>query len=114
MGGNEALVTQTIRAVKRTTNLGLNTAVHRSKPLSRAGVLERMFEVLEERYIRRDGRRSWHFLPKPVEEALEGEEDMNHRARLVCDWLANLTDRSAWERHQRLFDVSAGAMGKFL
>jgi dGTPase len=32
----------------------------------------------------------------------------------VCDWLANLTDRSAWERHQRLFDVSAGAMGKFL
>jgi S-adenosylmethionine-diacylglycerol 3-amino-3-carboxypropyl transferase len=39
------LVTQTIRAVKRTTNLGLTTAVHRSKPLSRAGLLERMFTL---------------------------------------------------------------------
>lgn len=38
-------MTQTIRAVKRTTSLGLNTAVHRSKPLSRAGVLERMFTL---------------------------------------------------------------------
>lgn len=38
-------MTQTIRAVKRTTNLGLTSAVHRSKPLSRAGVLERMFTL---------------------------------------------------------------------
>lgn len=38
-------MTQTIRAVKRTTSLGLNTAVHRSKPLSRAGLLERMFTL---------------------------------------------------------------------
>jgi dGTPase len=45
---------------------------------------------------------------------LEKEEDMPRRARLVCDWVANLTDRSAWEWHQRLFDMSAGAMGKFL
>lgn len=78
------------------------------------GVLSRMFAVLEERYIQRSGRRSWHFLPEPIEQTIEGEEDVNRRARLVCDWLANLTDRSAWERHQRLFDVSAGAMGKFL
>jgi dGTPase len=53
-------------------------------------------------------------LPDSVEQAVEAEDDVNRRARLVCDWLANLTDRSAWERHQRLFDVSAGAMGKFL
>lgn len=36
---------QTTRAVKRTTDLGLSTAVHRSKALSRAGVLERMFTL---------------------------------------------------------------------
>lgn len=77
-------------------------------------VLTRMFEALEERYIQRNGRRSWHLLPEAVEKKLEQAEDINQRARLVCDWLANLTDRSAWERHQRLFDVSAGAMGKFL
>jgi dGTPase len=78
------------------------------------GVINRMFEVLEERYIQRSGRPSWHLLPDSVEQAVEAEDDVNRRARLVCDWLANLTDRSAWERHQRLFDVSAGAMGKFL
>jgi dGTPase len=77
------------------------------------GVLITLFEVLEERYIKRSGRR-WHLLPEAIEESLEQEDDINRRARLVCDWLANLTDRSAWERHQRLFDVSAGAMGKFL
>lgn len=38
-------MTQTIRAVKRTTSLGLTSAVHRSKPLSRAGLLERMFTL---------------------------------------------------------------------
>lgn len=38
-------MTQTARTVRRTTTIGLTTAVHRSKPLSRAGVLERMFTV---------------------------------------------------------------------
>jgi S-adenosylmethionine-diacylglycerol 3-amino-3-carboxypropyl transferase len=34
---------QSIRAARRATEEGLRTAVHRSKPLSRAGVLERLF-----------------------------------------------------------------------
>jgi len=38
-------VTQTARTVRRTTTLGLTSAVHRSKPLSRAGLLERMFTL---------------------------------------------------------------------
>ncbi|HSI62729.1 MAG TPA: dNTP triphosphohydrolase [Candidatus Saccharimonadia bacterium] len=77
------------------------------------GVLKRLFEVLDERYIQRKGTRSWHFLPEAVELALDREEDVNHRARLVCDWLASLTDRNAYRVHQRLFDVGAG-MGGFL
>jgi S-adenosylmethionine-diacylglycerol 3-amino-3-carboxypropyl transferase len=36
---------QTARTVRRTTTLGLTSAVHRSKPLSRAGLLERMFTL---------------------------------------------------------------------
>lgn len=36
---------QTARTVRRTTTIGLTSAVHRNKPLSRAGVLERMFTV---------------------------------------------------------------------
>jgi len=36
-------VTQSARAARRATAIGLNTAVHRSKALSRAGALERLF-----------------------------------------------------------------------
>lgn len=36
---------QSARAVRRETTSGLTTAVHRSKPLSKAGVLERMFTL---------------------------------------------------------------------
>ncbi|SDR53553.1 S-adenosylmethionine-diacylglycerol 3-amino-3-carboxypropyl transferase [Rhizobiales bacterium GAS191] len=36
-------MTQSARAARRATAIGLNTAVHRSKALSRAGVLERLF-----------------------------------------------------------------------
>ncbi|MFI5011239.1 MAG: DUF3419 family protein [Hyphomicrobiales bacterium] len=38
-------MTQSARAVRRATAVGLNTAVHRSKAFSRAGVLERMFTL---------------------------------------------------------------------
>ena len=38
-------MTQTARTVRRTTTLGLTSAVHRSKPLSKAGLLERMFTL---------------------------------------------------------------------
>lgn len=76
-------------------------------------VLERLFKVLEERYILREGSRSWHFLPESVEAALDREPEQHVRARLVCDWLASLTDRNAYRVHQRLFDVGAG-MGEFL
>jgi dGTPase len=76
-------------------------------------VLKRLFEVLAERYIKREGGRVWHFLPEAVERVLDREDDERVRARLVCDWIASLTDRSAYRVHQRLFDVGAG-MGEFL
>lgn len=38
-------MTQTARTVRRTTTSGLTSAVHRSKPLSKAGLLERMFTL---------------------------------------------------------------------
>ncbi len=75
------------------------------------GVLKRLFEVLEERYVTRKGVRSWHFLPETVEAALEQEDDEAKRARLVCDWLASLTDRNAFRVHQRLFDVGMDMEG---
>ena len=64
------------------------------------------FEVMQDRYIERTSRSRLHLLPPEVETLIEGADDKNHRARLVCDWLANLTDRGAFRVHQRLFDMS--------
>ncbi|MEI6535671.1 MAG: hypothetical protein WCN98_10055, partial [Verrucomicrobiaceae bacterium] len=68
-------------------------------------ILERLFEALRERYIECNGRTRLHLLPESVEQPIECENDPSVRARLVCDWLANLTDRAAIRVHQRLFDV---------
>jgi S-adenosylmethionine-diacylglycerol 3-amino-3-carboxypropyl transferase len=37
--------------MRRATSAGLKAAVHRSKPLSRAGVLERLFTLAFERLV---------------------------------------------------------------
>jgi dGTPase len=80
-----------------------------------ASVIERLFHALQEHYIEpRPGRRRLNLLPEPVARTIEIEEDPAQRARLVCDWIANLTDRSAFRVHQRLFDTSASAMGDLL
>ena len=68
--------------------------------------LERLFEVLCERYVERSPRNRLHLLPPTIEETIERQDTANNRARLVCDWLANLTDRGAFRMHQRLFDMS--------
>ena len=40
-----------VRAVRRATGEGLRAAVHRSRPLSRAGVLERLFTAAFRRLV---------------------------------------------------------------
>ena len=42
---------QATNAMRRATSAGLKAAVHRSKPLSRAGVLERLFTLAFERLV---------------------------------------------------------------
>lgn len=68
-------------------------------------ILEGLFEALHERYIEPSGRTRRHLLPIAVEQPIEQEKNPTVRARLVCDWLANLTDRAAIRVYQRLFDV---------
>jgi len=36
--------------------------------------------------------------------AMSGDE--THKARIICDYLAGMTDRFAMEEHRRLFDIS--------
>ena len=70
-------------------------------------MLTRLFEALREQYIASREPRL-HLLPEPVEQRLLAAEEPRERARLVCDWLANLTDRAAFHAHQRMFDAGEG------
>lgn len=36
------------------------------------------------------------------------------RARLVCDWIANMTDRFAFRTYRRLFDAEFGSITDFV
>lgn len=67
-------------------------------------MLERLFDALREQYITSD-RPRLHLLPAAVEEGIAAAPGPRERARRVCDWLANLTDRAAFQAHQRMFDT---------
>lgn len=77
-------------------------------------ILSRMFGVLEDRYIRRSGISSLHLMPQLIEGAIEQSESERDRARLVCDWIANMTDRFAFRTYRRLFDADFGSMTDFV
>lgn len=72
-------------------------------------VIKNLFEVMEKRYIKRDGHQRLQLLPTEVAQPIEAEPNTRKRARLVCDWLSSLTDRTALRIHQRLFDIQTNA-----
>jgi dGTPase len=77
-------------------------------------ILSRMFGVLEDRYIRRPGTSALHLMPSLIETAIERSDTERGRARLVCDWIANMTDRFAFRTYRRLFDADFGSMTDFV
>ena len=72
-------------------------------------ILRKLFGVLRDRYIERTGSKL-HLLPSDVEKQLEATEDKTARARLVCDWVANMTDSFAFRTYRRLFDAEFGSI----
>lgn len=76
-------------------------------------ILGRMFEVLRDRYIERSGSRL-HLMPQALEGAIEASEDKAVRARLVCDWVAHMTDHFAFRTYRRLFDADFGSITDFV
>lgn len=76
-------------------------------------MLERLFEALREQYVERDKPRL-HLLPEPVEKSVLAAAEPRSRARLVCDWLASLTDRAAFQHYRRMFDSASGTSSDFV
>jgi len=76
-------------------------------------ILTRLFEVLRERYIEKGGH-TLHLMPATLEAEIENAPDMNTRARLVCDWVASMTDSFAFRTYRRLFDADFGSITDFV
>ncbi|MGB2010906.1 MAG: deoxyguanosinetriphosphate triphosphohydrolase, partial [Akkermansiaceae bacterium] len=76
-------------------------------------ILERLWEVFRARYIEGKEISGQNFQLLPDEEAREVEStgDVNERARLVCDFLAGMTDGNANRLYKRLFVPDFGSIG---
>ena len=76
-------------------------------------ILTRMFEVLRDRYIEHSSNHL-HLHPADVESDIEQTDHVNDRARLICDWIASMTDRFAFRTYRRLFDADFGSITDFV
>jgi dGTPase len=72
-----------------------------------------MFDVLQDRYIERRSN-PLHLLPADVETDIDRTEEPAQRARLICDWIASMTDRFAFRTYRRLFDADFGSITDFV
>jgi dGTPase len=76
-------------------------------------MLRRLWEVLATRYVTAgtiDGQ-DFQLLPEDTAAELAAAPDEQARARLICDFLADLTDGSAARTYQRLFVPDFGSIG---
>ena len=77
-------------------------------------ILTRLFEVLHDRYVDGAARSSLHLMPATLETEIARADDDAGRARLVCDWVASMTDSFAFRTYRRLFDADFGSITDFV
>jgi dGTPase len=79
-------------------------------------MLRGMWEALEQRYIMGgsiDGQ-NFQLLPADTAEEIAAAPDETTRARLVCDFLAGMTDGYAARTYKRLFSPDFGSIGDLI
>ena len=79
-------------------------------------MLRQLWEVLGERYIMDrpiDGQ-NFQLLPADTAEEITSAADEASRARLVCDFLAGMTDGYASRTYKRLFSPDFGSIGDLI
>jgi dGTPase len=72
-------------------------------------LLKRIFDTFAENYLDK-AKFELNLLPKYVEQNFMTAADTNHRARLLCDYIAGMTDGFAIRTYKRLFDPEFGSM----
>ncbi|MBI1939264.1 MAG: dNTP triphosphohydrolase [Ignavibacteriales bacterium] len=65
-------------------------------------MIENMFGVLKENYV--DKQQKIKLLPDFNDKIVRGEKNKKIRARLICDYIAGMTDSYAMRTYRRLFD----------
>lgn len=79
-------------------------------------MLRQLWQVLNERYVQQgtiDGQ-DFQLLPADTAEHIAAGASEAIRARLVCDFLADMTDGSAARMYKRLFSPDFGSIGDLL
>ncbi|MEM0896941.1 MAG: dGTP triphosphohydrolase [Verrucomicrobiota bacterium] len=74
-----------------------------------AHLLERLFRTFEAIFVTRT-ERGLRILPEAIERKVKAAATESDRARLICDHLASMTDRSATRISRRLFDADFGSI----
>lgn len=72
-------------------------------------LLKRIFDTFADNYLDKE-KFELNLLPKYVEQNFRATSDTNHRARLLCDYIAGMTDGFAIRTYKRLFDPEFGSM----
>ncbi|MFA6467761.1 MAG: dNTP triphosphohydrolase [Bacteroidota bacterium] len=72
-------------------------------------LLKRIFDTFADNYMEKE-KFELNLLPKYVEQNFKNASDTNHRARLLCDYIAGMTDGFAIRTYKRLFDPEFGSM----
>ena len=72
-------------------------------------LLKRIFDTFADNYLEKE-KFELNLLPKYVEQNFLAASETQHRARLLCDYIAGMTDGFAIRTYKRLFDPEFGSM----
>ena len=74
-------------------------------------LLRRIFDLFRERHIDGTGPEQMDFLPADVSARIKTAGGSRQRARVICDYLAGMTDAFAVRFYKRLFSPEFGTLG---
>lgn len=72
-------------------------------------MLKRILESFKENYINKE-KFEMHLLPASFEQGILSSSDATFRMRLICDYIAGMTDGFAIRTYKRLFDPDFGSL----
>jgi dGTPase len=76
-------------------------------------MLKRIFDAFTEQYLGNEPS-DMHLLPASFEQRLTTSTTLEFRARLICDYIAGMTDGFAIRTYKRLFDPDFGSLADLI